>query len=168
MKRLITIFLYCMCMMLWGCPVDSLPASYSVYEPILADRNSLNSLSFASPRPILQAGKVYSYKQYIFINEPDKGYHVIDNSDKTKPTPIGFISILASHDIAIQNDILYSDNATDLISVDISNLRQPKLVKRSINVFPNQAPPDNLPLREEYTPKNRPANTVVIEWRKRS
>ncbi len=152
---------------LLGCRAESIKPNYSTYEPILADRSSLNTIAFSAPRPIVTAGKIYAYKSYILINEVDKGYHIIDNQDPTKPTPIGFLSILASHDVSVQNDILFSDNATDLISVDISDITSPRFLKRTVNVFPKQAPPDNLPLLDEYNLEDRPANTIVIEWRKR-
>lgn len=154
-------------MFLSGCPVERVVTPYSSYEPILADRSSLNSISYSSSKPIIKTGKIYAYKKYIFINEPDKGYHVIDNSDPSKPSAVGYIAIVGSHDIAIQNDILYTDNATDLLSIDITDVTKPRLVRRTINIFPDQAPPDNLPLPDEYSAKYRPANTIVVEWRKR-
>jgi len=158
-------FFFLLLSILLGCQAQTLDPRYSIYEPILAERSALNTISFTAPKPMVNRGKIYSYKSFILINELDKGYHVIDNSDQSNPRAVGFIAIPASHEVAIQNDILFSDNATDLISVNIADITQPRFLKRTVNVFPNQMPPDNLPLPDEYNEKDRPANTVVIEWR---
>ena len=156
-----------LCHALLCCTVTDIEPRYSDYEPILADRSTLNTISFSVPIPIINTGKIYSYKTYILINEIDKGYHIIDNSNPAQPLNIGFLSILASHNVAIQNDILYSDNANDLVSVNITDISKPVFVERTENIFPIQDPPDNLPLLPEYDMNNRPTNTVIIEWRKR-
>lgn len=157
-------------LLLWlGCqPSNSVaPTKYSEYEPILADRSVLNTIVFMEAKPIITTGKMYSYQNYILINELDKGYHIIDNSDPSNPKNIGFLSILASREVVVRNGILYCNSANDLISLDISNINQPKILGRTENVFPIQEPPDNLPLDPDYLANNRPTNTVVIEWRKR-
>jgi len=100
------------------------------------------------------------------INEIDKGFHIIDNSNPSTPKSIGFLSVLASHDAVVKNGILYCDNATDLISINFSDITKPTVIGRIQNVFPEQTPPDGLPLDPEYTPKNSPSNTVIISWRK--
>jgi len=167
MKNLMLGVILSVTLLLVGCPVQTQPPVYSEYEPILADRSTLNSISFSAAIPVNTTGKIYSYNNYILINELNNGYHIIDNSDPTKPVNIGFLKIVASRDVVVRNNILYSDNASDLISVDVSDLAHPTIISRTENIFPMQDPPDNLPLLPEYVVNNRPPNTVIIEWRKR-
>ncbi|MBI3258751.1 MAG: hypothetical protein HYZ54_04640 [Ignavibacteriae bacterium] len=167
MKNISKIVPLLICLLWLGCEVPAVPTKYSEYEPILADRSILNTITFNEAKPIINTGKIYSYQNYILINELDKGYHVIDNSDPATPKNIGFLSILASREVVIRNGILYSNSSNDLISLDISDINHPKVISRTENVFPIQEPPDNLPLDPDYVANNRPANTVIIEWRRR-
>lgn len=155
------------CLLWLGCDIADVEPQYSAYEPILASRSVLDHIEFTAATPVVTTGKIYSYGNYILINEVDKGYHIIDNSNPSAPTDIGFLSIIGSREVAIYNQVLYSDNATDLISVDIADITHPKILTRTENVFPVQEPPDNLPPHPDYAPGQRPANTVIIEWRKR-
>ncbi|MBL7973450.1 MAG: hypothetical protein JNJ85_00965 [Candidatus Kapabacteria bacterium] len=141
--------------------------SYSSYQPILTDRTSLDKIAFTKPEKVINAGKVYVYNNYVLLNEVDKGFHIIDNTDPVIPVNIGFLSVIASHDAVIRQNVLYCDNATDLISIDVTDFAKPKVVGRIKNVFPEQTPPDGLPLSPENVPYNKPANTVIISWRKR-
>lgn len=155
------------CLLWLGCRFDSVEPQYSEYEPILASRSVLDRIEFTAATPVITTGKIYSYGNYILINEIDKGYHIIDNTDPSKPTDVGFLSILGSREVAVYNKVLYSDNATDLIAVDISDITHPRILSRTENIFPIQEPPDDLPPHPDYSPGQRPANTVIIEWRKR-
>ncbi|MBS1537342.1 MAG: hypothetical protein JST20_06300 [Bacteroidetes bacterium] len=168
MKKTMLLVIASINLLLLGCPFNSaLPPVYSEYEPILVDRSALSNISFSTAIPVSNTGKIYSYNNYILINEIDKGYHIIDNSNPINPKNVGFLKILASREVVIRNNILYSDNASDLISVDVSDIAHPTIISRTENIFPAQLPPDNLPLSPEYVVNNRPANTVIIEWRKR-
>ncbi len=91
-------------------------------RPIYAPSEGWNEITATAPQAIIQLGKIYYKDQLIFVNERNKGIHVIDNSDPTMPVPIKFINIVGSEDIAIKGNILYADNITDLVAIDISNL----------------------------------------------
>jgi hypothetical protein len=83
-----------------------------------------------SIRKLENPGKMYFYKQYLFINEQGKGIHVYDMTDETNPTKLSFYNIPGNFDIAIKDDILYADNVIDLIAVDIHDISMPTIVKR--------------------------------------
>jgi hypothetical protein len=82
-------------------------------------------------------GKIYIYDDYLFINEPQKGIHILDNSNPASPININFINIPGNVDLAINSNILYADSYVDLLSFDISNIRSIKLVDREEDVFKN-------------------------------
>jgi len=71
---------------------------------------------------MVNPGKIFAYGNYLFVNEYLKGIHVIDNSNPANPTNISFISVTGSIDISIKENILYTDNYTDLLALDISNI----------------------------------------------
>lgn len=104
-------------------------------RPIYADFDTWDEIISLPARPIENLGKIYYKDPYIFVNERFKGIHVFDNSDPTQPTPIAFIQIYGSEDIAISGNILYADNYTDLVAIDISDLNNVQVVNRVENLY---------------------------------
>lgn len=92
---------------------------------------------FEQSREFNNPGKIYYYGNHVFINEKFEGIHIIDNSNPEAPSNVGFIAIPGNLDIAIRNNILYADNYTDLIAVDINQISQPQLICRTNEVFLN-------------------------------
>ena len=76
----------------------------------------------SSPSQALKnPGKIYIYGNYIFLNEPDAGIHIIDNSQPTAPKNLAFIPIPGNVDLAVTGNTLYADSYSDLVTFDISN-----------------------------------------------
>ena len=103
-----------------------------VYTPLEVVRSSV---SVEAPKPINSVGRLYFKDNYLFINEPGEGIHIIDDKDPGNPVNIKFVSIPGNYDLAINNDILYADSYVDLLSFDISNLDNITIVDRRENVF---------------------------------
>jgi len=82
-----------------------------------------------------KTGKIYVYNDYLFINEPNEGIHIYNNSNPNAPVNVGFLQIPGNVDLAIYNNILYADNFIDLLAFDISNMNNIKQVKRVTDVF---------------------------------
>lgn len=99
----------------------------------------------ADARPIKNLFKIYYKDNILFVGESQRGIHIIDNSDPFNPTPIKFIQIIGNSDIAIKGNILYANNLSDLVALDIRNINDIKLLSREENVFPNAGStlPDN-------------------------
>lgn len=141
----------------------------SAYFPVLMERDDLEvSVKFREAQEIVIPGKIYYKDHVIYLNEKYKGIHVIDNSDPESPQRIGFINIPGCIDIAIKNNNLLADNATDLVSIDISDLEHLTLTDRIQNVFPESTPPDLDYIPYMFTPANRPRNTVIVGWKKQN
>ena len=137
----------------------------SDYFPVLMQREDLEkSVKFLDAREIDRPGKIYYKDQVIFLNEKYKGFHLIDNSDPSNPRNMGFLNIPGSIDIAIKNNSLLADNATDLVSIDLTNPELPVVTERIKNVFPESTPPDLDYIPYMFTPDNRPRNTVIVGW----
>jgi hypothetical protein len=113
-------------------------------------------------------GKIMTYGNYLLVTEKGKGIHVIDNSIPSNPQVMGFLAIAGCTELHFRNPILYTDNFGDLISVDLTDLTQPRVIQRLAGGFPNGLQQLNEPPR---TGKGRvyyecidPARGVVVGW----
>ena len=88
-------------------------------------------------KPLDNPGKIYLYGDYLFINEPQKGIHLIDNTSPSSPKPLHFIPIPGNVDLAINEGILYADSYVDLLAFNIRNLEKIEMIKRLEDVFPH-------------------------------
>jgi len=110
---------------------------------------------------ITHPGKIYFKDDYLFVNEYQKGIHVIDNSDPSAPEKIAFYEIMGNVDMAISGNTLFADSYIDLVAIDISDVNQPVEIGRLENVFPDVVPEgDNM---YPYTAENKPGG-VIVGW----
>jgi len=140
------------------------PENVEGYQPIYASKAQMSTIYTLAARPLEKPGKIYTYGRYLFIGEQGKGIHVIDNIDNTQPQNISFIEIPANNDIAIKGNVLYADNAGDLISLDISNPLDIRLLNRVKDVLPKsnyQMPPE-----EGYFECPDNSKGVVVGWQR--
>ncbi len=110
---------------------------YQVMEPIyvsLADMQK--SVASGPPQALQNPGKIWIYGHYLFINELYKGIHIVDNRNPAAPKPIGFVNIPANVDLAVRGQVLYADNHTNLLALDISDPQAVKLSSVLPDVFP--------------------------------
>jgi hypothetical protein len=137
------------------------------YIPVLVTRTELeSSIHCVDPQPLTKIGKIYTKDGFIFISQPYKGIHVIDNSNPATPVNVQFITVPGCMDMAIKGNSMYVDNATDLVTIDLSSIPDVKVTSRIPKVFPELLPPDINFIPSVYSEGNRPGNTVIIEWRK--
>ncbi len=153
-------------LLLTGCPgfEDPEPA-FTEYSPIMVKRSDMEqTISQQPPRDIQDPAKIYAYGNYLLISEKFQGIHVIDNQTPARPVNLGFIRIPGCVDMAVKGTTLLADNATDLVSIDISDPTNVRLVGRVRDAFPVLLPPDLGRLPEVY--ENRADDMIIIEWRK--
>ena len=159
-----------MALLLTSCPGDIWDDSMeenrdTKYMPVLMERSQLeSSVAVLEKQDLKKPGKMYFYGRYIFIIEKYKGIHMIDNEDATNPKNLLFIRVPGCVDVAAKQNYLYVDNATDLVTIDISALPELSVTKRVSNVFPDLLPPDANLMPEQFNRDNRPENTVIVEW----
>lgn len=92
-------------------------------------------VGLSQPVRIQKTGKIYIYKDYLFINEPNKGIHIYNNANPAAPVNLAFLQVPGNADLAIRNNILYADSYVDLLAFDISTIANIKQVKRLPDVF---------------------------------
>jgi len=133
-----------------------------MYTPVFMSRETLeNSVKYIpEARDMIQTGKIYYRAPYIYVNERYKGVHVINNTLPASPVNEGFILAPGCIDMAVKGNILYLDNAVDLVSFDLDSKQ---VTSRLRNVFPEPLPPDDFFFYNTY---NRPEGYVLVEWKK--
>lgn len=147
------------------CSVDPVPSEPFPYRPIVMTRQMLeSSVEMQEPARLVKPGKIYIKDNYIFINEKYHGVHIINNTDPSNPVKTGFLRIPGCIDIAMKENVLYADNAVDLIAVDLSNPSAISVTKRIKSVFPEHTPPGYTWVPWNYSPENRPQNTIIVAW----
>ena len=116
--------------------------TYKVNEPIFMSKNEFrSSVKITNAKAaITDYGKICFYNDYLYISEPEKGIHILDNRNPKAPKLVGFIELLGSADLAIRNNLLYADAYIDLVWFDITNPASPILKGRLEKVFPDAFP----------------------------
>ena len=139
-----------------SCVKDNCTKRYYYWEPVYrtkteARANIKNNASKEVERP----GKIFIKGNYIFLNEIDKGIHIIDNSNRSAPRNIAFIDIPGNMDMAVKGDMLYADFYSDLVAINISDPLHIVTTKFTENVFPERA------WGNRFAPNN---DQVIIDW----
>lgn len=140
LKNLITLMIFTTS--LSGCMDKTIErVTYTVNVPVYMSYSEFrSSFKTSEPKEISQPGKIYFKDNFLFVNELQKGIHVIDNSDPAHPKKVAFYDIIGNVDMAIKGNILYADSYIDLVAIDISDISKPKEVGRLKNIFPEVVP----------------------------
>jgi hypothetical protein len=122
-----------------GCLKDKLTRTYTFFVPVYKEKSAVYAdIKSTAPRNIESPGKLFMLGNYIFLNEVDKGIHVIDNSDPSRPVIKSFIPVPGNIDIAVKGNTLYADLYSDLIVLDIADPLHARFVKYIPHVFPER------------------------------
>ena len=148
MKKNISRLLLCLATVIFilflqfGCRKDNSGKTYTytLQKPIYKDKAIvLSEINGSAAQPIENAGKIYIKDNFIFLNEIDKGIHIINNSNPSRPVQTAFVNIPGNQDIAVKGNTLYADMYNDLLAIDISDVRHVKTTKVVHNVFTNRS-----------------------------
>ncbi len=144
-----------------GCVKDTCHRSYiyTYYQPVYKTTADVKANIKSNPATeIKNPGKIFILGNYIFLNEVDKGVHIIDNSNPSSPKNAAFIDIPGNLDLAVKGNTLYADLYTDMVTIDISNPLNAVVKKYSEGVFPSRA------YNNGFFGDN---SKVIIDWVKR-
>lgn len=134
------------------------------YEPVLMLREDMEAaVQLKNARDIESPGKIWVFNQFIFVIEKYKGIHVLDNADPSNPKNVGFIQIDGCTDVAVRNNIIYANNAVDLIGIKAAaDYKSISVVSRNRNILPILLSPEGWSHHDFE--KYRPANTIIVRW----
>jgi hypothetical protein len=138
---------------------EELPMNVPVYMDYATLRSSVNH---SPARDLVHPGKIYFKGNYLLIVEYREGVHVIDVSNPANPQNKVFIQIPGCIDIAVKDNYLYADSYVDLVTVDISDIANPKESGRINDIFPYTLPVaenEKIPLSQVEVGKG-----VVVRW----
>jgi len=139
------------------------PSNPANYEPILMSRTDMEaSVELGAPRTIVSPGKMWLYNNLIFLVEQYKGIHIIDNSNPAASKTIAFIQVDGCTEITMKGDILYANNAVDMIGIKGTDFSSIEVVTRNRNMLPIIASPE--PWGDWYFYEKLPENTVIVRW----
>lgn len=149
--------------LLFSCyqPDTAFPIKEQVWVPQYGAFEDMEKIFSTGPREIETAGKIYIYNNFLFQVDPGKGIHVYQFIDKT-PEAYSFIQVLGAQEISIRNNILYTNNYTDLVGIDISDPFNIQIKSRTKDVFENGT--GYLPPSNGYYQCVDPDKGIVIGW----
>ncbi|MCW5923566.1 MAG: hypothetical protein KIS77_14575 [Saprospiraceae bacterium] len=107
------------------------PGKRPVYVPFSA----LDDIKNLPPQPIGLTGTIFLRDTLFFMLEQRKGIHVFNIKDSSNTVNLTFIQIPAVTDFTITGNRLYADSWRDLLTIDISNLLDARLLTRQPDVF---------------------------------
>ncbi len=116
-----------------------------------------NSVHVVAASPVVHPGKILSSGNFLFINEPYKGWHVVDNTTPSAPSNVAFITAPGSLDGTASQGELYLNNSVDLVVLNISDPAHPTVARRLERVLPVPAAP--------HSPVSYyPDTTAIVGW----
>ena len=122
-----------------GCLKDKVTRTYQIMRPVYEDKAVVyNNIKSGPVQELSRPGKIFIRGNYLYVNEIDKGIHIFDNTDPTHPRAVSFIKIPGNLDMAVSGHYLYADMYTDLLTLDIGDPLNAKIVDSSANVFPER------------------------------
>lgn len=113
-------------LVLYGCIIDSefrpmMPTGeVTGYRPVYRSEAG-TQITFESVRPLKNPGKIFTYPPYLLVNEQNQGIHFFLNNDPENPEPIGFLKIGGNTDFVMKGSIVYANNYSDLVSLNVAN-----------------------------------------------
>lgn len=104
------------------------------FAPVYASAEEME-IALLPPQDLVNPGKIYTYGDYLLVNERMAGIHIIDNSDPENPVNLHFLRIAGNIDMVLKGNFIYADQTGSLLTIDVSNTAEVKLVNKINNVF---------------------------------
>jgi hypothetical protein len=135
----LTILLFACAALMQGCLKDGATRTYTLFIPVYKSIEEVRAgIKSDAAVPVKKPGKIFVQGNYIFLNEIDKGVHIIDNTNPAAPVNKYFVAIPGNLDLAVKGTTLYADNYTDLVTLDITNPSSVQVKKITERVFPRR------------------------------
>lgn len=119
-----------------SCLKDIGKKHYQIYTPIIETTSSLRAkVKSSAGIDVANAGKLFVIGNYVFLNEREKGIHVIDNTNPASPINKAFITIPGNTDLWVSNNVLYANCYTDFLAIDITDINNITTTKVIEDIF---------------------------------
>ncbi|MEM6395109.1 MAG: hypothetical protein AAF741_02090, partial [Bacteroidota bacterium] len=111
--------------------------TYIAYEPVVIYPEDYRvEVIPEGPRQICTPSGFYYYQDHLMVIEKNEGLHIIDNENPGNPDFVSFLPIQGAVGLAVYEDVLYINNANDLLTFDLSSIEQPRMLNRVEEAFP--------------------------------
>lgn len=128
------------CLIVTGCTKDRGFSAMKIFTPVYKSTADIRAAIKADePQPVSEAGKMFIQGNYIFLNEVNRGIHIIDNTNPSAPVNKAFINIPGNGEVFVKGNVLYADSYTDLLAIDISNIQHIQFKSYLHNAFPSRS-----------------------------
>jgi len=155
MKRIVSLIVLLALCTMQGCVKDQVMTRTTVYRPVYKTKDEVRAnIKSSSPIELTAPGKLFYKDGYVFLNELNKGVHIIDVRNPSAPNNIAFVHVPGAVDLAVRGNILYADMYTDLVAIDITNPKAVQLKTVVPGVFPDR----------NYYPFIPNKDMVITEW----
>ncbi|MGK4568811.1 hypothetical protein [Flavobacterium sp. 3HN19-14] len=136
------------------------PDPESRYQPEMMTRSAFEqAVKLLPDENTIKAGKIYIKDDLLFINDVNRGFHIYNYSDPANPVKITFLNIPGATDVAVRDNILYINQAVDLVAVEYNRTQNSiHVTSRNRNVFPQKISPDG------FGAYGSSSDKIVINW----
>lgn len=133
--------------------------TYTYFEPVYKPLAQVLANIKSNPaKAVVNAGKICIKGSYIFLNEVNKGIHVIDNRNPAKPVNIAFIDVPGNVDLAVKGNTLYADFYADLLAIDITDPLHASVKNTVHHLFPERS----------YFNYTADSSMIITDWIKKT
>ena len=133
--KFVSLYLLAFVLVLFGCKREHEYYDGMGKMPVYIQESELGNIKNMPPRAVENAGVIYLLNPYLFMVEVKKGIHVFEVSDTTNPVNLTFIQVPAINDFTINGSTMFVDNGPNLVSLDISNIMDVKVLAKVGNAF---------------------------------
>ena len=168
--RMKSLLVLSVCLVFFSCDrtPGSKPVMREAWVPVYTNNTAaIKNISYGPARPTVNSGKIYTLGNRIYQVEQDSGIHIIDYTNPSSPQKLGFIRSFLCREVSVKNGLVYTNNFSDLVVIDASNLSNVREVTRTPEVFPDLALqyPNYTSV---YFECPDPKKGIVIRWEKKT
>ena len=138
-------------------------------KPIYSKDPAIRQIKYTSSKqPVVSAGNICAFVNYIFQVDVGSGIHVINNSVPENADRVGFVTVLGCTQMSIKGHYLYANSLNDLVTLDISDIKNVKEVSRIKDAFPENIDYPLIQPKESGYYQCPTSDSIVIGWVKDS
>ena len=138
-------------------------------KPIYSKDPTIRQIKYiSSKQPVVSAGNICAFGNYIFQVDVGSGIHVINNSVPENSDRIGFVTVIGCTQMSIKGHYLYANSLNDLVTIDISDITNVKEASRIKDAFTENIDYPLIQPKESGYFQCPTPDSIVIGWTKDS
>lgn len=149
----------------------SKPETREAWVPVYTTNTAqIKTITAGAPRTTVNAGKIYTVGNIIYQVEQDSGIHVTNYANPSAPQKLGFIRSFLCKEVTVKSGLIYTNNFSDLVVIDATDINNIREVSRTADVFPDlalQYPPGSANVYRDYFECPDPKKGIIVRWEKK-